>query len=298
MSEILADSEGQFQGNYNRASFMFRHGLKGHALFELGSLVELARRMPDHRETYWSNGEVDVADRWETSRDARLSPEDTIAHIADNHSLVILKHTEQDPVYGPLFQDFLAKVIDLSGEEMRREVAVGEVLILISSPNRLTPYHVDAECNFLVQVVGDKTLSVFDQTDRTLVSDDVVERYHAGDFSSAGYQEDRQSEAKVYDLRAGSGVHIPVFAPHWVRNHDNISVALSVNYELHPIRRQERICKLNSRLRKMGFAPPPPGISPWRDGIKLAAASSLIAAHRQLNRKSSEAYPVWTPSSL
>jgi len=297
MSEFLADPEGQFSRNYNRAPFMFPHGLKNHELFELSSLVELARRMPDHRDTYWSNGKVDVADKWEASPDGRLSLVDTIAHIADNNSLVLLKHAEQDPVYGPVFRDFLAKVIELSGDEMRREVLIGEVLILISSPNRLTPYHMDGETNFLVQVVGDKTLSVFDQTDRTLVSEEDRERYHAGDISSIAYRESRQSEANVYELRAGAGVHIPVFAPHWVRNHDNVSVALSVNYELRSVRREERICKLNSRLRKAGFAPAAPGISPWRDAAKLAAANALIAAHRFATRKSAP-YPVWTPSSV
>ena len=296
---ILSDPDGLFARNYNRHTFAFQHGLKDHPLFELSSLAALARRMPDHRDLYWSNGRVDVTDRWDVSRDGRLSLEDTITNIADNNSLVLLKHTEQDPIYGPVFKEFLAKVVEFSGEQMRRDVAVGEILILISSPNRITPYHMDGECNFVVQVVGNKTLSVFDQTDKTLVSDEVIEQFHTGDINSAKYHEDYQSKATVYDFKAGTGVHIPLYAPHWVRNHDNVSVALSVTYELFSVHRETRICRLNSQLRKAGLSPTPPGISPWRDHLKLAAANCFIAARDLVKPKPPGApYPVWTPSSV
>ncbi|MGH6811135.1 MAG: hypothetical protein ACREDM_01925 [Methylocella sp.] len=290
---LLADPDGQFVRNYNRCHFQFRHGLKDHPLFELPSLVELARR-PFHHEAYWSNGKVDANDRWEINRDARLSLVDTIANIGDDNSLVILKHVEQDPVHGPALQEFLARVVAISGEQMRQEAMVGEVLILIASPNRLTSYHMDAECNFLVQVAGSKTLWVYDRTDPTLVSHEEREQYHMGNQNSIVYQESRQCDATAYELHAGYGVHIPVFAPHWARNHDNISIALSVNYELRPILADKRIYQVNSLLRKLGATPTAPGISPWRDRLKLGAGKGLYAAHGLTRRKPK--YPVWIPS--
>ena len=289
---ILTDPDGQFARNYNRRNFLFRHELKDHPLFELPSLVELARR-PFHHEAYWSNGKVNANDPWGINRDARLTLIDTIANIGDDNSLVILKHVEQDPVYGPVLQDFLASVVALSGEQMQQDVMVGEMLILIASPNRLTSYHMDAECNFLVQVAGSKTLWVYDHTDPTLVSHEEREQYHVGNQNSIVYQESRQCEATAYELHAGYGVHIPVFAPHLARNHDNISVALSVNYELRPTLAEKRIYRANSLLRKLSVAPTPPRISPWRDRVKLAAANGLYAAYRLLRRK--RAHPVWTP---
>ena len=289
---ILTDPDGQFARNYNRRNFLFRHGLKDHQLFALPSLVELARR-PFHHEAYWSNGKVNANDPWGINRDARLTLIDTIANIGDDNSLVILKHVEQDPVYGPVLQDFLASVVALSGEQMQQDVMVGEMLILIASPNRLTSYHMDAECNFLVQVAGSKTLWVYDHTDPTLVSHEEREQYHVGNQNSIVYQESRQCEATAYELHAGYGVHIPVFAPHLARNHDNISVALSVNYELRPTLAEKRIYRANSLLRKLSVAPTPPRISPWRDRVKLAAANGLYAAYRLLRRK--RAHPVWTP---
>jgi hypothetical protein len=290
---VLTDPDGQFAQNYNRRNFRFRHGLKDHPLFELPNLIALAKR-PLHVEAYWSNGRVEPADSWGTDRAPRLTLIDTLAGIGDNNSLVILKQVAQDPVYGPVLQDFLASVVELSGEQMRQDVMVGETSILISSPNRLTPYHMDDDCNFLMQVVGNKTLFVYDHNDRSLVSHAEREQYHMGNLNSIVYQESRLGEATAYELHAGYGVHIPVFAPHWVRNHNNISVALSVNYQLRPMLAEKRIYRVNSLLRKMGAAPAPPGLSPWRDRLKISAANGLYAAYRVLRRK--PAHPVWTPT--
>ena len=78
-------------------------------------------------------------------------------------------------------------------------------------------------------------------------------------MNSIPYQESRLPDAVAYELRAGQGAHIPVFAPHWVRNHDNISVALSVNYELRSGLHEKRVYQMNRMLRKLGFAPAAPG---------------------------------------
>jgi hypothetical protein len=289
---VLTDPDGQFARNYNRRNFLFRHGLKDHPLFELPNLIALAKR-PLHVGAYWSNGKVEPTDSWGVDRAPRLTLIDTIANIGDNNSLVILKQVAQDPFYGPVLQDFLASVVALSGEQMRQDVVVGETTILISSPNRLTPYHMDDDCNFLMQAIGNKTLWVYDHNDPTLVSHEEREQYHMGNHNSIVYQESRQCDATAYELRAGYGVHIPVFAPHWVRNHDNISVALSVNYQLRSMLAEKRIYRVNSVLRKLGSAPTPPGFSPWLDRLKLAAANGLYAAYHLLRRK--RAHPVWTP---
>jgi hypothetical protein len=276
---------------------MFAHGLAGHPLFELESLMELARRMPDHRDTYWSSGKVAVANRWDDGTAGRGSLEDTIANIATNDSIVILKHTEQDLMHGPVLQEFIARVVRLAGEQMHADVTIGETLILISSPNRLTPYHMDAETNFLVQVRGDKWFHVFDHDDRNIVSDLERERYlGGGDISSAVYKEEKQKHAVTFDLHAGYGVHVPPFAPHWVQNKDNVSVAISVNYELRSVERLGRIYRVNQRLRRLGIKPRPPGASALTDGVKLAIASAHSRLRSVMQRSSSE-HPtgVWSP---
>jgi hypothetical protein len=285
LEELAAsDPQQQFAQNYNRSSFMFRHGLSGHPLFQLPSLIELARRQGDRPGyAYWSNGAVDVNDRWEKGVSER-SLTNTIADIGDNDSLVILKHTEQDPVFGPVLTKLLSRLVALSGEAMSRDMIVGRTTILIASPRRITTYHIDADVNFLFQVTGDKMISVFDQTDRTHVTEDELERYHAGDSNGAVFKPARQDDAKIYDLRAGCGIHIPSTAPHWAQNHDSISVALSFNYDLRSVQQTARIYSLNRRLRRLGIDPAPPGRAAWRDRMKLMTAHAIETARHLRGR--------------
>jgi len=294
---MVADEErARFLKSYNRSSFMFPHGLAGHPLFELPSLIRLAERMPDHRETYWSNGSVAVDHTWAEGTLQRKSLVDTIANIERNNSIVILKHTEQDPEYAAVLQGTLARLVDLSGERLRADATIGEVLILISSPGRVTPYHMDGEANFLLQVAGRKDFYVFDPGDRTLVTDMDLERFYAVGNHIAVYHPDRQVEAAAYDLHPGYGVHIPVTAPHWVRNGDNVSVALSVNYELRSGERLLKLHRLNRRLRRYGLNPRPPGASALGDRVKLLAAGAISAVRSWVRTDPpAHSYAVWTP---
>lgn len=291
------DRENNFARCYNRCSFMFRHRLRGHPLFQISSLIEVARRQGDLPEyAYWSNGSVEVADRWEKGADDRRSLLDTIAGIAENDSLVMLRHAEQDPGLGPVLSQLLFRMVELSGDRMREDVIVGRATILIASPHRITTYHMDADTNFLFQLTGGKKFSVFNHTDRALVTEDELERYHAGDASGAVFKTERQNEARVFDLRAGFAVHVPSTAPHWAQNGDSVSVALSLNYDLRSIQRSAQIYALNRRLRRLGISPAPPGRSRWRDSVKLAAART-IGRMRHLSRRIPVAAPPpgWTP---
>ena len=113
--EILSDPEGQFPLHYNRSTFMFRHGLSGHPLLQLPSLIDLADRLEKYDGCYWSNGPVDVTDRWEKGADRRQSLRKTLENIEVNNSLVILKYAVHDPIAGPFFRDVLATIVRLAG---------------------------------------------------------------------------------------------------------------------------------------------------------------------------------------
>jgi len=290
---LLQDANGDFARCYNRSSFMFEHGFKGNPIFELPELVALSRRLPEHPHfAYWSNGPVGVQDRWEKGQRARANLQETIGEIAHNNSLVILKHVEQDPVYAPYFQRFLAQIVEFSGPQMRDDVKVGEVLVLISSPNRVTSYHIDAETNYLVQVTGDKTAHVFPHDHPAVMTDVELERFHAGDFNGAVYKEASQSAATTFDLKAGYGIHIPTHAPHWVQNGDNVSVALSVNFELKSVDNLAMVYRFNRWIRNAGATPASPGRYPTRDSAKRLIAKSTLTLKGMI--KPAEMGPAWT----
>jgi hypothetical protein len=294
---LLADPDRQFARFYNKSSFMFEHGFTGNPIFELPQLVELSKRLPEHPHfAYWSNGPVGIDDRWEKGQRVRANLQETIAGIAGNNSLVILKHVEQDPVYAPYLQKFLGQIVEFCGPEMRADVQVGEVLILVSSPNRVTSYHIDAETNYLVQVTGNKTAHVFPHDQPAVVSDMELERFHAGDFNGAVYKEASQASATTYDLRAGFGIHIPTHAPHWVQNGDNVSVALSVNFELKSVADLAMVYRFNRWVRNAGAHPSSPGLHPGRDSAKCAIAKTALTVKKLIRPvDTGPNWATWTP---
>ena len=295
--EILSDPDGQFPSTYNRSTFMFRHGLSGHPLLQLSSLIDLAGRLEKYDGCYWSNGPAEVTDRWEKGADRRQSLRKTLENIKENDSLVILKFVVHDPIAGPFFCDVLKTIIRLVGPTMAEDVLVGRANILIASPHRITAFHIDSDVNYLLQVAGDKSFAVFDQTDRTLVTDEERELFFNGDESAASFKPDRQSEGTDHDLRAGFGVHVPCMAPHWAHNRDQVSIAVSCCFDLASIQRLGLVYKTNRRLRSLGIRPSSPRDQTWSNGAKLLGARTAVAM-RSLLRPQAAAHREasgWTP---
>jgi hypothetical protein len=276
-SEILSDSEGKYPLHYNRSSFMFQHGLSVHPLLQLSSLIDLAGRLEKYDGCYWSNGPVNVTDGWDKGVDGSQSLRKTLENIHVNNSLVILKYVIHDPIAGPFFRDVLATLMRLVGPEMAEDVLVGRATILIASPRRITAYHIDQDLNYLLQIAGDKSFSVFNQNDRMLITDEELERYFGGDDSAAGFKPDRQTEATIYDLHAGWGVHVPCMAPHWAHNGEQVSIAVSCNFDLASVQRLSLIYKTNGRLRGLGIRPRSPRDETWSNGAKHLGARTMIA---------------------
>ena len=296
--EILSDPEGRFPLNYDRTTFMFRHGLSGHPLLQLPSLIDLADRLEKYDGAYWSNGPVEVTDRWDKGVERRQSLRKTLENIEVNNSLVILKYVMRDPVAGPFFRDVLATIIRLSGARMAEDVLVGRATILIASPRRITTYHIDQDLNYLLQVAGDKSFSVFDQNDRTLTTDEELERYFSGDDSAATLKSGREAVATVYDLQAGLGVHVPCMAPHWARNGEQVSIAVSCNFDVASVQRLSLIYQTNRRLRSLGIAPRSARDATWSNSAKLLGARTVIAMRGLLRAEGAtwRQRAGWTPS--
>jgi hypothetical protein len=280
-------SRDLFRTCNNQRSFFFKHDLQNNPLMSLPSLLELARRRPQKGAyAHWSNGTVGVDDRWDAGQGPRYTLDETIANIENNNSLVVLKHVEEDSVYGPFIREVFERVIDLAGPTMRDDILRGRGTILIASPRRVTTYHIDSDLNYLFQIAGDKWFSVFDHNDRTLTTHEELENFFGGDLNSAVFKHGRQKDASLYDLCAGYAVHVPCFAAHWAQNRDAPSIALSINWDLNSIMRLGRIYRLNGKLRHRGWQPAPPGTSAWRDSMKLAALDGLTLARRLAGRAS------------
>jgi hypothetical protein len=255
---------------YNRTCFPFEHDLHESPLFQLDHLAELVCREPELScSAYCSSASALIRDPWASGVPSPETVVRAVREVATNDSLIILRHVERSASVGAPLRQFMEQVVTAVGPALRADIKTSRATLLIASPRRITSYHIDSNTNFLFQVQGDKRLSVFDPSDRTLVTPEELEGYYSGNVSAARYRPERQAEAQVFDLHAGSAVHIPSEAPHWAQNLDSVSVALSLNFDLNSVERAGRIHRLNSKLRRIGFVPQPPGGSAWKDDLKL-----------------------------
>jgi hypothetical protein len=154
-------------------------------------------------------------------------------------------------------------------------------VVLITSPNRVTSYHIDPDCNFLCQIRGEKVIHVFDRYDREVLPEEELERFWAVDKNAAVYKERYQGRARSYHLQPGVGVHMPVNAPHWVQNANNISVTLAMIFQF-PESILGNIYRWNYYLRKAGVRPLPPGRSKIRDTLKAWTMGGAIGVRNRL----------------
>jgi hypothetical protein len=268
-SVLMPDQQQTFIRNFNRSSFEFDHTLHHLELFTVPSLFAMSARLPD--PAYFSTVESAVGDGWKNVGDRRRSLQETLETMETSNSLVLLRHCEKDPVLGPTFRRIMADVIDHVGANLGDDVEAGRATLVISSPGRVTSYHIDAEVNYLLQIQGEKLLHAFDPNDKTILGDSELEAFYSGDPDGARYKSERQDRAQIYALQPGKGVHLPLHAPHWAQNGAGVSVGLSINFNLRSSARSATVYKVNRRLRKAGFAPAAPGVSALQDELKLAA---------------------------
>ena len=178
-----------------------------------------------------------------------------------------MKHVERDPAYRLLLDDCLA---DVKAAPSRLSAGMRDphAFIFVSSPGAVTPYHMDPEENFLLQIRGTKTLSVFDRADRRVVSEPDIERFLTGAHRNLAWRDEFQGRARTFDLRPGLALHVPFASPHWVQNGPEVSISFSVTFNTHASMRTLHAHRLNARLRRWGVAPVPVGRSVLRDGVK------------------------------
>ena len=266
-SMIVLDRD-VFHEKFNRRHFVFRHLLSDHPLFKLPRLIELARSTAATRadDLYYDAGVQDVGQRWGTAP-ASFPVDETIDRIQNAGAWIVLKRAENDPSYSAVLDRCISDILEVSGRELERKMRRKEVIVFITSPNRLTTYHIDSENNFLLQLSGRKEINLFRPEDREVTTEQEIERFYSVDTNSATYKPHLQHRADVVMMEPGMGVHIPLNAPHWLKNGDNISISVSINYHSYDSERAA-IYRTNYYLRRVGLNPTPPFRSPMLDQLK------------------------------
>jgi Cupin-like domain len=268
---IVAADSSQFRELFNRASFQFSHNLAGHPLFEIPRLVELTNLILSqgnpHQITCVSSYSA-AQQKWSAVPYQEKIAE-SIAHIDSSGSFVMITGVQIDSDYKALLEHIILELEELTGVALRQEITWLDAYIFISSPHNVTPYHIDHEPNFLLQIQGEKTMNLFDPSDRSVLTEMELENYYIGDREYTYYKPDKQDIANVYHLVPGQGVHHPSTAPHWVKNGSQVSVSLSINFCMRSLDQRARVYQVNHYLRKLGLTPTPPDHSRWKDNAKI-----------------------------
>lgn len=289
-SESLLDLDKEtFRAHFNRKPFLFRHHLSGHPLFKLTRLAELAKTLPPSIVEY-NAGKIPVSlPDWENTPYTGLSAEETVRRIEECGSWLVLKRAEAAPDCLSALNDVLDEIEPLC-EEIEPGMCEREGAIFVTSPGSVTPYHMDHEINFLLQIRGSKTVSVFSASDREVLSDLELERHFSGPaiHRNMAFHERYQKRATVFELKAGYGLHIPTTDPHWIKNGDGVSISFSAAFKTRASLHRGAVYKLNGQLRKVGIKPAPYGQGALRDAVKYQASRVVGRARRMLNIQPSE----------
>jgi hypothetical protein len=264
---LLEIESDEFTANFNKKAFTVKHNLVTHPLLALPRLIELSQALPESSVEY-NAGTVGInQDPNETPRTG-LSPEETLRRIEEQSSWLVLKNVEKDPEYKALLDACLDE-IQVYSEAVAPGMTKREAFIFVSSPGSTTPYHIDPEYNFLLQIRGTKFMSVFDRQDRTVLSEEQIENSLTGAHRNLSFKPEFQERGVTFELPPGVGLHVPVNAPHWVKNGDQVSISLSITFQNPANDRRRAVYQFNAGLRKRGINPTPFGKSPLRDSIKF-----------------------------
>lgn len=274
---LLAIDPNDFRDRFDRGPFLIGHNLCGHPLFEIERLLQLSRVLPEEKVEYHAGTVPLGLDPAKTPRTG-LSAAETIRRIEDCKSWMVLRNAELDAEYRDLLERCLAEV-GAHSEPIRPGMRTFEAFVILSSPAAVTPYHIDPEHNFLLQIRGKKRVTVFD---RGLVADEQLERFFSGAHRNLPFDGSLDMHGQTFELPPGKGIHIPVTAPHHVVNGPGVSVSFSITFRTPDIGRRQDAFAFNAALRKTGLRPSPVGRSARRDALKSLTMRGWSKSRRVL----------------
>jgi hypothetical protein len=264
-----ASSGKLFQKSFDRTAFLFSHTLHQSPYFSYPAILDLAKRLSVRTNRFYvEEGETTPGRGW-TVRISNQSLLENLEGIAGSHTLVMLKRVHEEPEYKQILGACLDELSDISKINMRRSYRDPLMTILVTSPFRVTPYHIDSEANLLMQMHGSKSVYIFDGNDRQVLTTPELEKFWSGDITAAKYKAPLQNRAWEFALEPGIGVSNPVTFPHWVKNGAEVSISLSINFK-RVSNNAADVYRVNQQLRWLGLRPEDPGKMHLIDNTKGA----------------------------
>lgn len=286
---IQFESEG-FKRSFDERPFLFTHTLSGNELFSLDALYRLMQAVAKAQVSdkmkrlpflspmppgffYLCGKRVE----W-NSPEFSQSLETAFDDLGTSKTRIKLTGVERYDGYKELFADCAAALSDATGINFNKSYW-GISTIFISSPHEVTPYHMDHEVNFLLQIKGEKKVHLYSGLNKNIVSDRDLEDYWLGG-------KPLYNETHSYDeirLSPNTGIYQPPFFPHLVTVEDSFSISLALPFTRLNFPLAETY-RFNAYMRKLGITPSAVGENPRRDSMKSFGIHQALKGKRLLLR--------------
>ena len=262
----------------------FQHTLADDPLLSLSALAELARRLDRDRVEY-NSGKVEPGQHPDDIGAVDLAPDEVVRQIETCGAWMVLKHVETVPAYKALLEQCLTDAAIASGRSNLADAGIDDIqgFIFVASANSVTPFHVDYEQNLFVHLKGPKAMHVFDNRDRSFLSEEDLETY-PGKHRNLPYRPEFEDRATIYEFAPGDGLFLPYTWPHWVRTGDAPAVSMAITWKSRDILQNNQLMFANAVLRKVKLPQPVPGRYPFYDRLKISAFSTARALIEPLRR--------------
>lgn len=287
---FLSQDDYKLFSNVERKAFEFCHNLQKSCLMSIDALRDLSRFIQENKFPFLLRNDrrngLERMSGWGDDPE-NLTLVESFGQLDTGNILIMLKSVQRHPAYSLLLQDLLNEIGEILKVDMKKKYRRPVCTIIIASPHRVTPYHVDDSHNFLMQVRGHKDFYVFDGTDPEIVTADEREAFWNGNANPAHLTDAKQAKATTYALEPGRGVHVPFLYPHWAKNGTDVSVAVSINFQSVSDRTLS-VHNFNDFLRSKGLHPSAPGHSKLVDYSKVLAFE-VLSVLRDLRNHSNAA---------
>ena len=279
---ITADNDS-LKHDFPLKPFAIRHQFARHPLLTLERIAQLASELPRDLIEY-NSGKVAISQDPNAIPTVDLDPVAVVKQIQTAGAWMVLKRIEKAQPYRELLEGALLAVAKARGFNSLDDAGFDQVegFLFVSSPNSTTPFHLDGEDNFFVQIHGEKFFTVYNNDDRQIANNDQIEHCltkHRNITIDTAQFASRATEFHLFD---GDGCYIPYIWPHWVRTADQYSISMAITWKTKEVKRLNDLHVVNSMLRGIGFPQVEPGLNATRDALKLAAYRSVATVVQPL----------------
>lgn len=278
---IRVDNEEDF--SLDKVS-LIEHNFHQHPLLQLDELEALAHRLfPLNQCRFINQGTTQKSAflHHPNSPDGRdLSK--VFANISKPGSWVALYNAETDPQYLELVKEALASVKNLIARD-QPGIFSPQAFIFISAPPSVTPFHIDRENNFWLQIRGRKIINVWDAHDRNIIPASTIENFIIDkSLHDVVLRDEFMAARHEWELGPGEGVYFPSTSPHSTYTDEScgnaenaVTVSIGIVFYTQNTRKNAYIHSFNRLLRRFGVTPKFPGESKF-DTAKFHFGKILV----------------------